>query len=104
MRKKNFYGVTNKRIIIQYNQPGKKVRFVDIDSKLKIDFLPHLDNTATIDLGIKVQWSTSPTIWTPAIDGYNSLYRLGDGAFVHKIIREMIEEIKKKEISSGDKN
>lgn len=98
LRKKTFYGLTNKRIIIKSGTFPKKFKTVYLNSKPKIEFLPNFDDTSTIDLGIK-----GPTIagkgglgWVPNINSYTSLYRLTDGNFVHQKIREMLELVEKK--------
>jgi hypothetical protein len=91
LRKKTFYGLTNKRIIIKAGGLNTKIRSVYLDTKPKIDFLPNLDDTSTIYLGIK-EPSTSKGgfTWIPNIKGYTSLYRLSEGNFVHKKLREVL--------------
>jgi hypothetical protein len=75
LRKKTFYGVTDKRIIIISSMYPKKVQSVYFNTQPKIDFLPNMDETSTIDIGSK---------------GYSYLYRIPEANFVHKKIKELI--------------
>lgn len=87
LRKKTFYGLTDKRIIIISNAPFETVRSVYLDQKPKIDFLPNMDDTATIDLGIGVR---TRGMWIVNVKACTSLYRLTDGDVAHRKIRELL--------------
>ncbi len=95
LRKKTFYGLTYKRIIITSSLAHKKIQSVYFSSKPKIEFIPNLDGTSTIDLGIKepIGSGQQGLKWVPNIKGYTSLYRLSDGEIVHKKIREIKDAI-----------
>jgi hypothetical protein len=92
LRKKTFYGLTNKRIIINSNIAHKKIQSVYFNSKPKIEFLPNLDDTSTIDVGIKEPTGSTRGgfKWMPNVKGYTYLYRLSDGEVVHRKIREIL--------------
>lgn len=92
LRKKTFYGLTNKRIIINSSIAHKKIQSVYFNSNPKIDFSPNLNGTSTIDIGIKEPTGSSRggLKWMPNVKGYTYLYRLSDGEFVHKKIREIL--------------
>lgn len=91
LRKKTFYGLTDKRIIITSSLAHKKIQSVYFSSKPKIEFIPNLDGTSTIELGIKepAGFGSGGINWVPNIKGYTSLYRLSEGEIVHKKIREI---------------
>lgn len=93
LRKKTFYGLTNKRIIINSSITHKKIQAVYFSSKPKIEFLPNHNGVSTIDIGI-----TEPTgargiglKWIPNVKGYTYLYRIAEGEQVHQKIREILE-------------
>jgi hypothetical protein len=95
LRKKTFYGLTNKRVIITSSLAHKKIQSVYFSSKPKIEFIPNLDGTSTIDLVIKepIGPGGGGLKWIPNIKGYTYLYRLPDGEFVHKKIKEIKDVI-----------
>jgi hypothetical protein len=89
LRKKTFYGMTSKRILIKTS--NAKVQSVYFANKPKIDFVPNLDGTATIDLNLK-----TPSIpgggglsWIPNQKASSSLYKLSDANIVHQKIKEI---------------
>ena len=92
LRKKTFYGVTDKRIIIISKMYPKKVQSVYFDTQPKIKFLPNLDETSTIDIGLKEPPGSrrGGISWFPNSKGYSYLYRISEGNFVHKKIKELI--------------
>jgi hypothetical protein len=90
LRKRTFYGLTNKRVIIKA-PPLKETRFVYLNPKPRIDFLPAFNGPSTIDLGIRVKKRGGGVAWYPNIEGCTSLYRLEDADQVHRKIREILE-------------
>ncbi len=97
LKSNTFYGLTDKRIIIVSKLFPKKVQSVQLDSKLKIEFLPNFDGTATIDLGIKepTGFGQGGVSWFPNSKSYSYLYRLTEGDFVYKKIKEIIKQRKR---------
>jgi hypothetical protein len=94
LRKKTFYGLTDKRIIIVSRIFPKKMQSVWLNSKPKIQFLPNLLNeTSTIDIGLKepTGFGKGGVSWFPNSKSYSYLYRLSEGDFVHKKIREITD-------------
>lgn len=92
LRKKTFYGLTNKRIIINSNIAHKKIQSVHFSSKPKIEFLPNLNGTSTIDIGIKEATRATGIglKWIPNVKGYTYLYRITEGEQAHQKIREIL--------------
>jgi hypothetical protein len=95
LRKKTFYGVTDKRIIIISKMYPKKVQSVYFNTKPKIKFLPNMDDTSTIDIGLKETTGSGRggISWFPNSKGYSYLYRISEANFVHKRIKELIDLI-----------
>jgi hypothetical protein len=92
LRKKTFYGVTDKRIIIISKMYPKKIQSVYFNTKPKIEFLPNMDDTSTIDIGLKEPTGVGRggITWIPNSKGYSYLYRISEANFVHKKIKELI--------------
>ena len=92
LRKKTFYGVTDQRIIVISKMYPKKVQSVYFYTKPKIEFLQNMDDTSTIDIGLKEPTGSGQggISWFPNSKGYSYLYRISEANFVHKKIKELI--------------
>ncbi|MGC4102870.1 hypothetical protein [Ferruginibacter sp.] len=94
LRSKTFYGLTNKRIIIKAPGNYTTVQSVYFSSKPRIEFLPNIDDTSTIDIGLKSP-STGKTgiSWIPNEKATISLYKLTDANLVHQKIKELMSDL-----------
>jgi hypothetical protein len=70
----------------------KKIQSVYFNTNPKIDLLPNMDNTSTIDIGLKEPTASGQggINWFPNSKGYSYLYRISEANFVHKKIKELI--------------
>jgi hypothetical protein len=95
LRKKTYYALSNKRIIIKSNAMYKKIRSVDLAALSKIEYEEERDRSGTIDLGIA--YPTMPgrggISWFPNAKAYTSLYRILEVRVVYQKILDLKKQI-----------